>query len=76
MARDKGPQFDRNHHGCLHDRGAADSWYGRGCDEPHWYPEGTFNGKRVIDLTPEEVSEYMEGYNENENDGCARKDYG
>ena len=32
------PQFDRERHGALWDRGSADSYYGRPRD-PHWYPE-------------------------------------
>lgn len=57
-------QFDRNRHGSLYDRGSADSYYRRAKD-PHWYPEGTYNGTRITDLTEEEVKEYMLGYDEN-----------
>ena len=35
-----------NKHGSPTDRGSADRYYGRPYD-PHWYPEGTGNGKRV-----------------------------
>jgi hypothetical protein len=59
------PQFDRNRHGGLYDRGRADSYYRRPRD-PHWYPEGTGNGTRVIKLTREEITEYMDGYDYNE----------
>jgi hypothetical protein len=69
------PQFNRKH-GSLYDRGSADSWYGRGCDEPHWYPDGSYNGERITNLTEEEVAEYMAGYHENESDPGARKDWG
>lgn len=55
------PQFDRNRHGSLYDRGEADAYYHRG-HHPHWYPEGTYNGARIENLTPEEIEEYMEGY--------------
>jgi hypothetical protein len=62
------PQFDRNRHGSLYDRGSADSYYGRG-HEPHWYPEGTYNGSRIVNLTEEEIAEYNQGYDDNEKDG-------
>jgi hypothetical protein len=41
---------------------------------PHWYPDGTGKGIRIVeaDMTPEEIEEYREGY-ENETD---RKDWG
>ena len=55
-------QFDRKRHGGLYDRGSADAYYHRDA-EPHWYPEGTYKGARMTDLTPEEVAEYMEAYN-------------
>ena len=55
-----------NHsHGSLWDRGSADSYYGRPRD-PHWYPDGSYNGERVTDLTPDQVQEYMDGYDWNE----------
>jgi hypothetical protein len=57
-------QFDRNRHGGLYDRGSADSYYRRPRD-PHWYPNGTYNGQRVEDLTIEEMEEYNKGYDEN-----------
>jgi hypothetical protein len=64
----KGPQFDRNRHGSLHDRGSADSYYGRRQD-PHWWPEGTSHGVRVTELTAEERAEYLAGYEWNERYG-------
>ena len=57
-------QFDRKRHGGLYDRGSCDSYYGRG-KNPHWYPEGTYNGEKVINLTDAEVEEYNLGYDEN-----------
>jgi len=57
-------QFDRNRHGGLYDRGNSDSYYGR-AKNPHWYPEGTYNGTKVIDLTDAEIEEYNLGYDEN-----------
>jgi len=68
------PQFDRNRHGGLFDRGGADSYYRRG-RQPHWYPEGTGNGARVTDLTAEEIAEYMAGFDDNEKLGD-HKDWG
>ena len=59
-------QFDRNRHGGLYDRGSADSYYRRPKD-PHWYPEGTYHGKKITitELTLEEIDEYNLGYSEN-----------
>lgn len=62
------PQFDRNRHGGLFDRGSADSYYRRG-RQPHWYPEGTGYGARITDLTEEEIAEYMAGFDDNEKFG-------
>ena len=59
--------YDRKH-GSLFDRGSADSYYGRARD-PHWWPEGTGNGPRIQVTNPEEVAEYMMGYNWNEENG-------
>lgn len=62
------PQFIREKHGSLYDRGGADSYYGR-LPTPHWYPNGSYNGEAVTNLTEEEIAEYMEGYNDNEEFG-------
>ena len=70
----KGPQFDRKRHGSLYDRGSADSYYHR-IESPHWYPNGTYNEPKIVDLTPEEVAEYMAGYEDNEKFGD-KKDWG
>ena len=64
----RGPQFDREQHGSLFDRGSADSYYGRPRD-PHWYPEGSYNGNPVTKLTEAEREEYLAGYNYNEQYG-------
>ena len=64
----KGPQFDRKLHGGLFDRGSADSYYGRPRD-PHWWPEGTYEGDEVTELTAEEIQEYLAGYDYNERYG-------
>ena len=57
--------FDRDRHGSLYDRGSADSYYNRKLD-PHWYPLGSYNNPRITDLTPEQISEYKAGYEDNE----------
>ena len=67
------PQFDRERHGSLFDRGCADSWYSRDRN-PHWYPEGTGFGGRISELSDEEVDEYNACYDYNEEFG-GKKDY-
>jgi hypothetical protein len=57
-------QFDRNRNGSLYDRGNSDSYYGRARD-PHWYPNGTYYGEKVTELTKKEIEEYNKGYDEN-----------
>jgi hypothetical protein len=64
----KGWQFDRKQHGCLYDRGSADSYYGRTRD-PHYGGVGGDSGKRVSVNDNESVAEYMAGYNWNERHG-------
>lgn len=64
----RGPQFDRKRHGSLYDRGSADSYYGRPRD-PHWYPQGSYEGEPVESLTPAEIEEYLAGYDYNERFG-------
>ena len=61
----KGPQFDRDRHGSLFDRGSADSYYSRGID-PHWWPQGTGNGTKVTELNQAEREEYLAGFEWNE----------
>jgi hypothetical protein len=68
------PQFDRKQHGSLYDRGRADSYYGRPRD-PHWYPNGSYNGDKVTELSAEEILEYRAGYDYNEQHGD-KKDWG
>lgn len=55
-------------HGSPFDRGSADSYYGRPRD-PHYYPDGSYKGERITDLTPEQVKEYLDGYEWNEAHG-------
>lgn len=64
----KGWQFDRKQHGCLFDRGSADSYYGRGRD-PHYGGVGGDSGERVTVSDAESVAEYMAGYDYNERYG-------
>jgi hypothetical protein len=61
----KGPQFDRERHGSLFDRGSADSYYNRYA-RPHWYPQGSYQGDPVTKLTQAEIDEYLAGYEWNE----------
>lgn len=69
----KGFPFVRGVHGCLFDRGSADSYYGRGRD-PHYGGVGGDSGPRVEVTDPESVAEYMAGYDYNERMGD-KKDY-
>jgi hypothetical protein len=65
----KGWQFDRKQHGCLYDRGSADSYYGRTRD-PHYGGVGGDSGPRVDrDLSIDEIKEYYAGYEYNERYG-------
>lgn len=65
MAILKGWQFNRKRHGCLFDRGSADSYYGRS-PQPHYGGVGGDSGPRIDVSDDEYVAEYMAGYNENE----------
>ena len=67
--------FDQTH-GSPFDRGSADSYYNRGID-PHWWPEGTYNGRRreMEEMSAEEVQAYLAGYEWNEKFGN-KKDWG
>jgi hypothetical protein len=64
----QGPQFDRELHGGLFDRGSADSYYSRPRD-PHWYPEGSYHGTKVVELNHIEIQAYHAGYDHNERFG-------
>ena len=68
------PQFQRNRHGSLFDRGSADSYFNCG-PQPHWWPEGTSNGVKETNLTVAEIEEYYAGYEDNEQFG-EKKDWG
>ena len=59
-----GVTYDRSHGGPF-DRGSADSWYSRPI-RPHYYPQGTYQGEPVTQLTPDELAAYLAGYAYNE----------
>lgn len=67
------PQFKRERHGSLYDRGRADSYYHRQRN-PHWCPVGRHN-ERVTELTAEEITEYHAGYDYNEQFGDKKNWY-
>lgn len=69
----KGFPYVRGVHGCLFDRGSADSYYGRP-PEPHYGGVGGDSGPRVRVTDPESVAEYMAGYMDNEENG-EKKDW-
>jgi hypothetical protein len=65
----KGWQFVRGTHGCLFDRGSADSYYGRPRN-PHYGGVGGDSGPRVDQgLSIAEIAEYYAGYEDNEQFG-------
>jgi len=68
-----GKEYEQTH-GNAFDRGSADSYYGRP-RQPHYYPEGTYKGERVTDLTDAELEAYHAGYDYNEQFGD-KKDWG
>ena len=55
----------RTRHGGAYDRGSADKYYSRPF-EPHYYVGGTATSERVHldDLTPQQVKEYTDGWNQ------------
>ena len=55
-------------HGNAFDRGSADSYYGRP-RRPHYYPNGTYKGDAVTELTDAELEAYHAGYDYNEQFG-------
>ena len=54
-------------HGGAYDRGAADSYYGRGF-RPHYFTGGTYMSPEVIEeqMTEAEVAAYAAGFEDNE----------
>ena len=69
----KGWQFDRKQHGCLFDRGGADSYYGRRRDR-HYGGVGGDSGPRIEVSDEVSVAEYLAGYEDNERSG-SKKDW-
>ena len=69
----KGWQFVRGRHGCLYDRGSADSYYHRS-PKPHYGGVGGDSGERVEVTDAESVAEYEAGYYDNEDSG-SKKEY-
>ena len=65
----QGVTYNREHGGPF-DRGSADSYYSRPQD-PHFYPEGSYNGDRVEpkDMTLAQMRAYFRGYEYNEQFG-------
>jgi hypothetical protein len=74
MRTHNGIQYDDRHGGPF-DRGSADSWYSRGI-QPHYYVGATAQSERIEgkDMTPEELTAYMAGYEYNEQFG-GKKNY-
>ena len=69
----RGWQFMRGKHGCLYDRGSADSYYGRR-QQPHYGGVGGDSGSRIEVTDAESVAEYLAGYEANEQSGM-KKDW-
>ena len=71
----KKERTDRGH-GSPYDRGAADSWYGR-TPVPHYFEEGSYNSTRYSaeDMTEKELTDYWQGWEDNESDPDARKEW-
>ena len=70
----RGPQFVRERHGSLYDRGSSDSYYGRQIT-PHYGGVGGDSGPRVEVTDADSIAEYLAGYDWNETHG-GKKDYG
>lgn len=68
----KGWQWVRGTHGCLYDRGAADSYYHR-APGPHYGGVGGDSGPCVTVTDPASVAEYMAGYRDNEESGAKKE---
>ena len=63
----------RTWHGSPADRGGADRYYGRPYN-PHYYPEGTYVGERIVppQMTEAQIEEYHNAFRQEED----RKDWG
>jgi hypothetical protein len=66
-------EYDKRHGG-PYDRGAADSYYGRGFN-PHYYKGATYSSEKVesADMTAEEIEAYTAGYDDNEDSGDKKR---
>ncbi len=69
----RGWQFLRERHGSLHDRGSADSYYGR-IPSPHYGGVGGDSGPRIEVTDAKSIEEYRAGYKAMELTGM-KKDY-
>jgi len=69
----RGWQWQRDNHGCLWDRGSADSYYGRK-PNPHYGGVGGGSGPTVTVTDTLSVAEYMAGYEDNQQFG-SKKEY-
>ena len=56
-------ETQEHRHGGPYDRGSADAYYWRPYN-PHYYKGATYSTDRVdvVDMTPEQVSEYKRGF--------------
>ena len=61
-------------HGSPYDRGGADFYYGRPF-RPHYFDGKTYATPEVTELTPQELDDYLAGYERAEAAGD-RKDWG
>ena len=69
----KGREWIRGTHGCLYDRGSADSYYHRK-PNPHYGGSGGEFGFTEVKVTdPSAVAEYMAGYLDNEDAGSFKE---
>ena len=61
-------------HGSPYDRGSADAYYRRS-RMPHYYPNGSYNGDPITNLTSNQLEAYTAGYNDQVSSGDF-KDFG
>ncbi len=66
-------EYDKRHGG-PYDRGAADSYYGRGFN-PHYYKGATYSSEKVelADMNAEDIVAYTAGYDDNEESGDKKR---
>jgi hypothetical protein len=68
----RGWQWVRGTHGCLFDRGSADSYYHR-APRPHYGGVGGDSGPEVQVTDEDSVAEYLAGYEDNEKFGSKKE---